>query len=136
PGTIDAVHVRSPARSWLPSDERAIPDGSRRPVDDGPGDLRSPSPLAGRRLDTAFTDLERDGDGRAWVVLTSPSGVVVRVWMDERYPFLMLFTGDGLPDPARRRTGLAVEPMTCAPNAFQSGDGLVVLGPGDSHTAS
>jgi aldose 1-epimerase len=25
--------------------------------------------------------------------------------------------------------------MTCAPNAFQSGDGLVVLQPGASHTA-
>jgi aldose 1-epimerase len=137
PGTIDGLTLQAPARSWLPSDERAIPDGRHLPVDGGPYDLRTPSPLAGRRLDTAFTDLDRDGDGRAWVELASPAEKLnVRLWMDERYPFLMLFTGDGLPDPARRRTGLAVEPMTCAPNAFQSGDGLVVLAPGGAHTAS
>jgi aldose 1-epimerase len=135
-GTIDGLTLQAPARSWLPSDERSIPLGHHLPVDDGPCDLRAPRPLAGCQLDTALTDLERDADGRAWVELASPSGAAVRLWMDERHPFLMLFTGDALPDPARRRTGIAVEPMTCAPNAFQSGDGLVVLAPGESHTAS
>jgi aldose 1-epimerase len=56
------------------------------------------------------------------------------LWADESYPYLMVFTGDGLPDADR--TSLAVEPMTCAPNAFASGDGLVVLEPGESHTAA
>jgi aldose 1-epimerase len=46
----------------------------------------------------------------------------------------MVFTGDDLPDVARR--GLAVEPMTCAPNAFRSGDGLIVLEPGETHLGS
>jgi aldose 1-epimerase len=135
--TIDALTLQAPGRSWLPSDERAIPEGSRRSVAGGPYDFRAPSPLAGCQLDTAFTDLERDDDGRAWVELASPAeNLNVRLWMDERYPFLMLYTGDGLPDPDRRRAGIAIEPMTCAPNAFQSGDGLVVLAPGESHTAS
>ncbi|HEY4845479.1 MAG TPA: aldose epimerase, partial [Candidatus Dormibacteraeota bacterium] len=31
---------------------------------------------------------------------------------------------------------LAIEPMTCAPNAFRSGDGLVVLQPGQSTSAT
>jgi aldose 1-epimerase len=44
-----------------------------------------------------------------------------------------VFTGDTL-DPARRRRGLAVEPMTCAPNAFVSGDGLRVLEPEETWT--
>jgi aldose 1-epimerase len=47
----------------------------------------------------------------------------------------MVFTGDTLPE-ARRRQGLAVEPMTCAPDAFNSGDGLTVLGPGETFSAS
>ena len=51
-----------------------------------------------------------------------------------RIPYLMVFTGDALPDANRRRTGLAVEPMTCAPNAFRTGDGLVVLEPGASRS--
>ena len=40
----------------------------------------------------------------------------------------MLFTGDPLPDVARR--SLAVEPMTCPPNAFRSREDLIVLEPG------
>jgi aldose 1-epimerase len=46
----------------------------------------------------------------------------------------MVFTGDALPDVARR--SVAIEPMTCAPNAFRSGDGLVRLEPGETHTGS
>ena len=76
------------------------------------------------QLDHCFTDLERDGDGRARVEL----GGRATLWVDESYPYVMVFTGDGLPDVARR--SLAVEPMTCAPNAFRSGDGLIRLEPG------
>jgi aldose 1-epimerase len=52
------------------------------------------------------------------------------VWLDGRYRYLMLFTGDPLPQIARRSLG--VEPMTCAPNAFASGEGLIALAPGES----
>jgi aldose 1-epimerase len=31
---------------------------------------------------------------------------------------------------------VAVEPMTCAPNAFRSGDRLIALEPGQIHTGS
>ena len=55
------------------------------------------------------------------------------LWVDEGFGWLMLFTGD-LPDVQRR--GLAAEPMTCAPNAFQSGDGLLTLEPGATWSAS
>src|SRR3712207_8001232 len=47
----------------------------------------------------------------------SEGGRQVRLWWDEAHRWLMVFTGDTL-DPARRRRGLAVEPMTCAPNAL------------------
>ena len=56
------------------------------------------------------------------------------LWADESYPYLMIFTGDGLADVERR--SIAVEPMTCAPNAFRSGEGLVRLEPGGRHVAS
>jgi aldose 1-epimerase len=46
----------------------------------------------------------------------------------------MVFTGDGLPDVDRR--SLAVEPMTCPPNAFRSGEGLARLEPGETHAAT
>jgi aldose 1-epimerase len=46
----------------------------------------------------------------------------------------MVFSGDPLPDVARR--ALAVEPMSCPPNAFRSGEGLVRLAPGELHTGA
>ena len=52
----------------------------------------------------------------------------VELWVDEHYPFLELYSGDTLA-PGRRRTGLGLEPMSCAPNAFRSGDGLLRLAP-------
>jgi aldose 1-epimerase len=42
----------------------------------------------------------------------------------------MLYTGDDRPDVNRR--SLAVEPMSCPPNAFQTGEAVITLEPGDS----
>ena len=57
------------------------------------------------------------------------SGRAATLWVDAAYEYLMVFTGDTL-SPGARRRGLALEPMTCAPNALRSGDGLVVLSRG------
>jgi aldose 1-epimerase len=53
----------------------------------------------------------------------------VTVWADEHWPYVQLFTGDPLPDVARR--SLAVEPMTCPANAFVTGEDLIRLERGD-----
>ncbi|MBV9465259.1 MAG: hypothetical protein JO169_04010, partial [Solirubrobacterales bacterium] len=76
-----------------------------------------------------------DDDARARVILQAPDGRSVTLWADQSYPYLMVFTGDTLP-PTQRRRGLAVEPMTCPPNAFASGDGVRVLEPGESLAGS
>ena len=49
--------------------------------------------------------------------------------VDEAWPWLQIYTGDTLPEGQRRRS-LAVEPMTCPPNALADGRDLVVLEPG------
>ena len=71
----------------------------------------------------------------AWVVTETGNGPRFTAFSDETYDYLMVFTGDALA-PERRRRGIAIEPMTCAPNAFRSGDGLVVLDPGASMTSA
>jgi aldose 1-epimerase len=132
--TVDSVILQAPGRICLTSDERGIPTGAE-PVDGSEYDFRAPRPIGNAKLDTAFTDLERDDDGRARVHLASPDDqTTATFWLDERYGYLMLFTGDPLPDVNRRSLG--IEPMTCAPNAFQSGDGLITLEPGESFVAS
>ena len=72
---------------------------------------------------------------RAQTTSIAPGGSSLTLWVDETYPYLMVFTGDPL-EPARRRRGLAIEPMTCPPNAFQSGEALLVLQPGERFMGS
>jgi aldose 1-epimerase len=131
---IDELELSSPASAYYLANADQIPT-ARAPVDDTELDFRAPRLIGSTRMDTAFTGLERGADGRATVTLRDPrSGDAVSMWCDERFDYLMVFTGDALPDPQRRRTGLAVEPMTCAPDAFRSGDGLLVLEPGETCT--
>jgi len=52
----------------------------------------------------------------------------VTVWADEAWPWQQVFTGD-LPDV--RRHGLAIEPMTCPPQAFRTREDVIRLEPGD-----
>jgi aldose 1-epimerase len=132
--SVDSVVLQVPARTVLRSDERGIPAGSA-PVTGTRYDFRRPRPIGSTVLDNCFTDLERDGDGRARVVLQDPERAArLTLWVDEGYPYVMLFTGDPLPDVARR--SLAVEPMTCPPNAFRSGEALIHLKPGAAFTST
>jgi aldose 1-epimerase len=128
--TIDPVILRAPGGTVLQSDERGLPVGSTS-VEGTEYDFRRARPIGSTKLDNAFTDLERGEDGLARVELRGPEhGAGATLWVDETYAYLMLFTGDPLPDVNRR--SLAVEPMTCPPNAFRSGESLVRLEPGDS----
>ena len=67
--------------------------------------------------------------------MRAPDGTSSELWVDEHYSLVELFTGDSL-DPDRRRRGMGTEPMTCPPNAFQSGDRLIRLDPGESVTTT
>jgi aldose 1-epimerase len=131
---IDPLLLSAPARTVLLSNERGIPVSSE-PVEGGAFDFRTPRPIGAIELDHCFTDLDRRDDGRAGVELRDPdSGRGLTLWVDESYSCLMLFTGDPIPDVSRR--SLAVEPMTCPPNAFRSAEGLARLEPGESFTST
>ncbi len=130
---IDEDTLTVPANTYLPTDERQIPVG-REPVEGTPYDFRHGPSLGQVQVDHAFTDLTRDNDGLARVVLSSDStGRSVTVWLDGSYPYVMIFTGDSL-DPVYRRRAVGVEPMTCPPNAFATGEDVLRLEPGKSVT--
>jgi aldose 1-epimerase len=130
--SVDDCELSLPAASWLPVDDRGIPAGPPASVEGTPYDFRRPRVIGSTRLDHALTRLDRDGDGRAWAHLAADggSGARVSLWAGEGYRWLQVFTGDPL-GPDRRRKALAVEPMTCPPNAFVTGDDLLVLQPGE-----
>ena len=133
--TIDPLVLQAPGQSYLGANDQGIPTQTL-PVKDTRFDFLAPRELGETQLDTGYCDLSRDPDGLARVRLTAAGGRRrATLWLDQAYSYLMLFTGDSLPETERRRRGLAVEPMTCAPNALQSGDGLRVLEPGESLTS-
>ena len=129
---VDSWELTLPAQSRLPSDGRGIPAGPPEDVAGTEYDFRKPRRIGLTRIDHAFTGLTREDDDRAWVKMSADGGAI-GLWADATYPWLQVFTGDAL-EPERRRKALAVEPMTCPPNAFASGDDLVTLAPGQSIT--
>ena len=132
--TIDAATLRLPARTTLETNERLIPTG-RKGVEGTDFDFREGPEIGTTQLDTCFTDLVPDADGFTRVYLTHPDGNPrITVGMDPSHGFIQVFTGDILAERDRRRS-IAIEPMTCAPNAFNSGDGLRILAPGESFTS-
>lgn len=128
PGGVDGLVVRCPAATRLVTDERAIPVGAED-VAGTEMDFRAGRAVGTTALDTCFTDIVRGGEGRGEIEVLRPDGAVTTVWMDRAFGFGMLFSADTLPGE-QRRAALAVEPMSCAPDAFRSGRGLVVLEPG------
>ncbi|MGH8970346.1 MAG: aldose 1-epimerase family protein, partial [Actinomycetes bacterium] len=131
---VDDALLTVPAECWVRTDERGLPVATE-PVAGTPYDFRSPRRVGDLRLDTPYAELARDGSGRSVVRLSRPAGGPgLDVWLGGGAHFLQVFSGDTLPDPARRRRGLAVEPMSCPPDAFRSGIGLVTLEPGGAHT--
>jgi aldose 1-epimerase len=128
--TIDTSVLLLPAHRVLSSDRDGGP-AAWADVDGSELDFARARAIGTTKVDDCFTDLERDGEGLARVALTSPEeGTAVTLWADESYGYLMLYSGDDRPDVSRR--SLAVEPMTCPPNAFRSGESVVVLEPGET----
>ncbi|MGH8161795.1 MAG: aldose 1-epimerase family protein [Gammaproteobacteria bacterium] len=132
--TIDELELTLDAAKWLPTDKQQIPTGTE-PVQGSDYDFRNGRKLGDQKIDYAYTELARDGEGRAWARVKSPAGREVGLWVDEHFRYLEIYTGDTLA-PHRRRRGLGVEPMTSAPNGFASGDGLIRLEPGESVTTT
>ncbi len=114
----------------LVDDQRQLPIGAE-PVAGTEFDFSSPRAIGALEVDHAFRDLERDADGRAWVYLSRPDGRTAALWCEESYPLVQLYTGDTLA-AHRRRRALAAEPLTCPPNALQTGEDIVTLEPGEA----
>lgn len=84
--------------------------------------------VGSQSLDHAFTGLP---DGPWSVTLRNPALKLAAVVEADgtSAPWLQVYSGE-----LRGRKGMAVEPMTCPPNAFNTGQDLVVLEPGGSHS--
>ena len=131
---VDDCTLTAPGATRLTTDERQLPTGSE-PVEGTRYDLRAGRVVGDLRIDHCFTDL-RTGRRRAG------PGAAHR----PRRARVGALAGRGVQPPAavhRRRggpgaapAGLAVEPMTCPPNALATGESVIRLEPGESATGS
>ena len=137
-GRVDDWTLELPASQVLTvTEDRLIPIGLADVAAEGGGvfDFRAPRTIADTFIDHAFTGLRRGTDGRTTVSVRSGEGTGVAMTWDKACPWVQVHTADR--DVAElNRLGLAVEPMTCPPNAYNSGTDLTVLAPGESATAS
>jgi aldose 1-epimerase len=135
PGTVDDWTLEFPAASYLTVTPERLSPVATVPVDTNPAfDFRTPHSIGDTFIDHAFTDIARGEDGTASVIVTSPAGTGVRMSFGSELPWLQVHTADR-PAPDASRIGLAVEPMTCPPDAFSTGEDLVRLEPGSEHSA-
>jgi aldose 1-epimerase len=117
----------------LTVDDRLLPTG-KVPVAGTPYDFSTPHAVGTLDLDTAFTGIARGADGLTHTRLTAPNGHGLEHWQDANFGWIQLFTGLG---PAGRPRGtLAIEAMTCPPDAFRSGENLITLAPHGRFTGS
>ena len=123
---LDEAAIEVPAATRLVTDDQQIPV-ERVAVAGTPYQLDTPRALGTLRLDDGFTDLTGN------TATVAVGGRVTELWWDAEFEYIQVFT-----PPLGRfgRTAIAIEPMTCAPDAFNSRDGLIELAAADTFRAS
>ena len=145
---VDEAQLVIPAAHWYETNERLIPTAVR-PFDDGTAvpadhvsddsacmvckDFRALRLIGETVLDDAFGQPRRGDDGWSRARLKGTDLREVVVGMGPGFRTWQACTGDGLDEDLARRA-IAIEPMTCPPNAFAAGEAGVdfdVVAPGD-----
>ncbi|MGN6271975.1 MAG: aldose 1-epimerase family protein [Protaetiibacter sp.] len=138
-GPLDAVTLEVRGTHYLELDAQLLPVAVHEIEPGGPFDVSTPRPLGELDLNVGYQDVATGRGGAA--VLTSPDGDRTVVWQDAEFRWLQVFTprnfphvaADGSSSPA---LAVALEPMTAAPDALNSGAGLAWLEPGERWEAS
>ena len=134
--TIEGALARDTRpRSYVAVNERQLPTGEILPLAGHQLDFTKRKSLSGHELDVTYTDLVRDDSGLAVAYLEDARGGEVELSVDRNFPYFQVYTGDHL-EKGRRRTSVAIEPMTCPPDALRSGKDVVVLEPGQHWAGS
>jgi aldose 1-epimerase len=129
----EQLTLRVDAGTRFPADDRLIPSGEI-PVDGTDYDLREGRAVSELTLDDAFGDVKPID--RVTAVLTAADGRSVALWQDESFPYVQVFITRTFPRGTEFVTAIALEPMTAPANAFNSGQSLKWLNPGETWEAA
>jgi len=123
--------LRLNATTHIDVDHRLNPTGVT-PVDGTAFDLRAGARVGDLDLDDGFGGVIVQG-GRGEHSLTAPDGRRVTLWGDENMAYVQAFTPRNFPVRGTGALGqaVAIEPMTAPADAFNSGQGLRWLAPGE-----
>jgi aldose 1-epimerase len=130
----DTLTLTVSADRHIDVDDRLNPIGVT-PVDGTDWDLRAGRLVADLALDDAWSGLRVTGGGSShW--LSSPDGRAVSLWADDQFGYLQVFITREFPHAGESITAVAIEPMTAPADAFNSGEGLRWLPPGQCWSMS
>jgi len=132
-GLVDDWALELPATHYLDVDEELLRPRGLQPVQGSPLDFRTPRTIGTTQIDNAYTGIAFDESGHACARLRGKTGQGVELRWDRNCPWVQVHTADR-PEPEFNRVALAVEPMTCPPDAFRTGEDVITLRPSASHT--
>ncbi|MCC6140861.1 MAG: hypothetical protein IT389_09645 [Nitrospira sp.] len=129
--SIDEADARIPGAGVLEFNDKLTPTGNILPVAGTEWDCRAFRRIGGKKFNHCYVQLDRDAEGMATASLRhAASGRVIEVAMDRSFSAIVAYTGDAIADAPRR--AFAIEPMTCASDAFNHPEwGLKRLAPGE-----
>lgn len=131
---VDEAEATIPGAAFLEFNDRLAPTGRIIDAAGTEWDYRKARPIGPRRFNHCYVRLERDAEGMATAALRDvTSGRLVEVVMDRVFSAVVVYTGDAIAGVPRR--ALAIEPMTCATDAFNHPAwGLKRLAPEETFT--
>ncbi|MEZ0610497.1 aldose 1-epimerase [Fibrella sp. WM1] len=120
---VDEMELTLPVRAIVDLDQHMIPTG-KRPV---PADRLGMFAMQDVQLDTPFEAQFSEENGKKEAVTTlrwPEEDVALELTQSDSLPYIVVYT-------PLRRDSIAIEPQTANVNAFNNGEGLTVLNPGD-----
>ncbi|MFF2032543.1 aldose 1-epimerase family protein [Arthrobacter sp. NPDC058192] len=120
------------ADTHIEVDERLNPTGTTTDVRGTRHDFRAGQRVGAAFLDDAWGDVRREPDGGSLHYLEAPDGSQVQLFMDASFGYVQAFTTPIFPTDDGPVTAVALEPMTAPADAFNSGEGLRWLAPGET----
>lgn len=128
---IDEAEARIPGAGFLEFNDRLVPTGRILSAAGTEWDCRAFRRIGEKKFNHCYVQLDRDAEGMATASLRDAgSGRMIEVTMDRSFSAIVVYTGDAIADAPRR--AFAIEPMTCASDAFNHPEwGLKRLSPGE-----
>ncbi|MGA0559867.1 aldose 1-epimerase [Larkinella sp. VNQ87] len=118
---IDQLTIEVPSARQIVLDDNLLPVGETILTEKGEIALRE------RELDAAFLVEENTDGGVTTILRSAKQGLQLNVWQEtgsKKFNYLVIYTPIG-------RDNIAIEPLTSNVNAFNNGEGLIVLAPNE-----